>query len=248
MSFILDALRKSETERQKDAGPPLSRIPMASTRSVVPAWAWVTLVALGATVLALGGGWWQSMRSVDVTDEAPAAAASSPDAGSTASGRPDTGAFAGSRDPARSTASATGVEVASAQDLAAAASTPNSERAAAASVPTSAPEAVATVSPAPEPAVRDPVDARTGSPPSRPAASTVPVPTLAELLAGGVALPPLTLELLVFHSDPAGRFVFINGSRYAEGQRLTEGPRVVDIRAESVLLNQDGRDFVLLPQ
>jgi hypothetical protein len=69
MSFILDALRKSEHERQRSAAPSLSHVPLAHPRRNLPAWAIVVIGALAAAVLVLGGAWWQSQR-------APPAAAS----------------------------------------------------------------------------------------------------------------------------------------------------------------------------
>ena len=45
MSFILDALRKSEQERQRQAGPGFAELRPAMTRPVFPVWA-VALAAL----------------------------------------------------------------------------------------------------------------------------------------------------------------------------------------------------------
>jgi hypothetical protein len=67
-------------------------------------------------------------------------------------------------------------------------------------------------------------------------------------MAAGITVPNLVLELNVFHADPSQRFVFINGGRYEEGQRLTDGPRVVEIRREGAVLSFEGRNFLLLPQ
>jgi len=49
MSFILDALRKSENERRRDAAPGIAHIPPAAPRSHAPPWVW----ALGLGVLAI---------------------------------------------------------------------------------------------------------------------------------------------------------------------------------------------------
>ena len=75
MSFILDALRKSEDERQRDAAPSISRAPMTVPRDRLPRWAMGVMVALAVCVLALTGAWWSSQRSSEV----PAGASVSPE-------------------------------------------------------------------------------------------------------------------------------------------------------------------------
>jgi hypothetical protein len=61
MSFILDALRKSESERQREASARLSRAPLATVRHRVPAWAWLLIALLSVGLIALATAWWQSM-------------------------------------------------------------------------------------------------------------------------------------------------------------------------------------------
>ena len=53
MSFILDALKKSETERQQQGGSELSGVPVSTGRSGAPKWLWVVggLLALNVLVL-----------------------------------------------------------------------------------------------------------------------------------------------------------------------------------------------------
>jgi general secretion pathway protein B len=53
MSFILDALRKSESERQREAAPTLTRAAIAPSRRGTPAWSWLIIAALSAALLAL---------------------------------------------------------------------------------------------------------------------------------------------------------------------------------------------------
>jgi general secretion pathway protein B len=51
-----------------------------------------------------------------------------------------------------------------------------------------------------------------------------------------------------FHTDVPGRsFVMINLRRYKPGERLSEGPQVVEIVAEGVVLSYQGREFLLTP-
>jgi type II secretory pathway component PulC len=79
-------------------------------------------------------------------------------------------------------------------------------------------------------------------------AQTSSLPSAAEVRASGVALPELTLQLISYSEDPSQRFVFINGFRYGQGQRVQNGPLIVSISADSVVLQQQGRDFVLTPE
>jgi hypothetical protein len=74
------------------------------------------------------------------------------------------------------------------------------------------------------------------------------LPTVAELRASGIALPELNLQLISYSEDASQRFVFINGFRYGQGQRVQNGPLIVSISADSVVLEQQGRDFVLTPE
>jgi len=73
------------------------------------------------------------------------------------------------------------------------------------------------------------------------------LPSIAEVLAEGMALPPLELQLLSYSENSAERFVFINGFQYRQGQRVQNGPLIVNIYSEGVVLRHEGRDFVLLP-
>src|SRR5512139_3719177 len=68
MSFILDALKKSENDRQRQSGPALFEVRVAPPRSRFPSWA-IALVALLVVNLAVIG--WLMFRR-------PAAAATPP--------------------------------------------------------------------------------------------------------------------------------------------------------------------------
>ena len=60
MSFILDALKKSETERQRETAPSLSRAPLAQVRNRTPIWIWLLLGSLSIAVVVLIFAWWNS--------------------------------------------------------------------------------------------------------------------------------------------------------------------------------------------
>ena len=63
MSFILDALRKSEHERQRSATPGLSQVPLATPQPRTPRWMLAVMGVLVAAVLVLGAAWWRSSRA-----------------------------------------------------------------------------------------------------------------------------------------------------------------------------------------
>ena len=48
--------------------------------------------------------------------------------------------------------------------------------------------------------------------------------------------------------QPADRFVFINGRKYVEGERLLEGPQLVSIEPTGAVLAHAGRRFVLVQE
>jgi general secretion pathway protein B len=60
MSFILDALRKSESERQRQLGPALLNLPVGTTRRGVPLWVWLVAALLGINVVFL---LWLALRT-----------------------------------------------------------------------------------------------------------------------------------------------------------------------------------------
>jgi general secretion pathway protein B len=72
------------------------------------------------------------------------------------------------------------------------------------------------------------------------------LPTLAELMFNNaISLPPLHLDIHVYSTEPAERFVFINLSRYNEGEKLSEGPAVVSINKLGVVLRHQGQEFLV---
>ncbi|HEX6999427.1 MAG TPA: general secretion pathway protein GspB [Gammaproteobacteria bacterium] len=77
MSFILDALRKSESERQRSAVPGIAHAPLAVPRQSLPGWALAVMALLGASVVAMAGAWWLGRPEAPAPDatfaEAPAA-------------------------------------------------------------------------------------------------------------------------------------------------------------------------------
>lgn len=77
-------------------------------------------------------------------------------------------------------------------------------------------------------------------------AQTYGVPSINDLAPQATAgLPTLAISLHVYGSQPADRFVVLNGRRYQEGAQLQEGPTLERITTDGVILNHRGLRFLL---
>src|SRR6185437_14345376 len=74
MSFILDALKKSESDRQRQSGPALFEVKIAPPKARFPLWAVAIAVLLGVN-LVIGG--WLLLRHTSRAEEVGAAATAS---------------------------------------------------------------------------------------------------------------------------------------------------------------------------
>ncbi len=229
MSFILDALRKSENERQQQSSNDFAAVPSGRDATPAPRWLWVLggLLVINVVVVAV--------LLLRPDSPAPARAGPEPLRELVAESPPD--------EPSPPVSEAAG-EPAFATRLAAArrnhASSPEVTPADA----KDAASAATTGNDAPPPAA-----AENDAPP--PAAAVRPgianLPSLEELqLDGAVDLPPLHIDLHVFNENPARRFVSINMNKYRENERLAEGPVVREITREGVILDYNGKAFALL--
>ena len=52
--------------------------------------------------------------------------------------------------------------------------------------------------------------------------------------------PPLRVEIHVYEQAQARRFVMVNGRKYREGERMAEGPSLVEIVPEGMVLEFRG--------
>ncbi len=270
MSFILDALKKSENDRQRQSGPALFEVRVAPPRTHVTMWA-IAIAALLAINLGVIG-WMTLHRSAS-----PVAAAASPSLAT-----PPVGPVS-----APSIAPAPASPVAAPPASAASASAaPGSV----ANVPGAPPSAVAPTLAAPNgpPAV--------GAAPAQPAQfantatgqsgsdlSNNPRPdgqvnpddyepakdpgtqsagqghvtrstesglqSYEEMVANPAThIPELRLDLHVYAANPKDRFVFVNMRRLREGDSLPDGVRVDSITAEGAIMSFRGSRFVLQRQ
>ena len=57
--------------------------------------------------------------------------------------------------------------------------------------------------------------------------------------------PALTLQMLFFSPDSGRSFVQINGRNYRVGERLDDGPEVLEIAPHGVTLSHQGKKVLL---
>jgi general secretion pathway protein B len=228
VSFILEALRKSEHERQRQAGPAVAEMPIVRAPSRAP----VALIAIGALLainLAVLLYFLLRNEAPEVVREAPVAAApgTTPPADRPA---PVQRSVQAPRAPAASADAPRELRPLTGETSGASESAPMRDA--------PAPPDPMLLPPAPTPGVTY------GEPPPE-AAGDAP-PRLDTLPAQATAgLPVLNLDLHIYASDPAQRAAFINGRRYREGDTLPEGVEVRAITPEGAVLQFRGQRFLL---
>jgi general secretion pathway protein B len=231
VSFILDALRKSEHERQRSTVPGLSQVPLATPQPQMPRWALAVIGVLGAAVLALGFAWFYSTRAPELAASAPPTVERSVELPAPRSTAPQQAA------PSRLPAGESTLSAAAGSSTTPAGESTLSAAAASSTAPSSADSA--------------PIASPQLTPPTRLTNlpdDSVALPSIAMLAAEGVAVPMLHLELHAFSAQPKDRFVFINGRKYMEGDRLAEGPMLVAIEPTGAVLTHAGRRFILVQE
>jgi general secretion pathway protein B len=244
MSFILDALRKSEHQRHRDTGPGLVEVPIARRASRLP----LLLAGLGALLLinliVVGIVLLRRDRAPEAVSATPSAVAAPTPAAATP---PPVTTIAGAIpvDPTQSREVRPLNEEATTYDEAGNPIDPATAAAPDAGLDESEETPPSQLQP-PPPRPRDrTLSAAAGTTP--PAVSAAGgVPTINDLTAQATSgLPVLNVDLHVYSRDPAQRFVVINGKRYQEGSALKEGPTVERITEDGVVLNHRGLRFLL---
>jgi general secretion pathway protein B len=259
MSFILDALRKSEHARQRETGPGLAEIPVAPSRPKKNVWATAAVALLLVNLVAVGVLLLRRAQQADAPTAGTVAATpggnvAAPAAGPAPATTPMPGPVTQGAAPPRAVPADAAAGRNPLADEVGAGSPEPSLQAAASAVPdgppavtrqgsvrpgsvvyAAVPEAQDVPEAAPEPArAVQPSAAATGS--ALPAADEV-------IARGGV--PPLHLDLHVYASQPQQRFVFVNSRKYREGDTLAEGPVVEEITPDGAILNFRGSRFRL---
>jgi general secretion pathway protein B len=264
VSFILDALKKSENERQRQAGPGFATVPASATVRPRKIWPIVVVALLAINLIVIGAA---------LIRHRPAA--TSIGAGDKPARDLRTSGAEVSQTPQEPKATLPGAPSPTPVQPLAAGPTPTQARS-----ELQAPQATDTATedgrdreirslaaeaagdrvaaPSSAPAGRDAATTTGTTPasPERPAtpsqrAATSPkqsLPTSNDLrLEGFLTGPPLHLDLHVYYPESKRRVVFISGSKYREGDTVNGGPVVVEIVPEGVILEERGRRYLLMP-
>ena len=231
MSFILDALKKSENDRQRQSGPALFEVKVAPPRTGLPLWAAAVAALLVVNLAIVMWMLWRhpAARTADASMADTSAAAPAPRPA------PPLPASATEERPQAATPAPAAPPVslpAPAASPAAAAPVLRPTPGAAENPDDYAPAA----EPAPAPLLgnrvrRDTVDG---------------VPLYQDVAATpGARIPQLRLDLHVFAPHPQERFVMINMHKLREGDSLPEGVHVDSITPEGAVLSYRGSRFLL---
>lgn len=215
MSFILDALKKSESERLRKRSPDISDVPVASKRRNRSVWAGLigALLAVNAIVVTA-----LLIRSQPDMPPSPPAAGREAEPVARTEPLPEQSIVRTGSD-SRTVAPTP------------AAAAPQSESSV-------LPEPKTELPPQPVSVTAAPLVQR-----SRPVETLLTFQDVKA--SGSVDLPDLHIDLHVYSESPADRFVFINMNQYRESGVLTEGPTLQQITPEGVVLEYRGTMFLL---
>jgi general secretion pathway protein B len=244
MSFILDALKKSESDRQRQSGPALFEVKVAPPRTRLPAWA-IAIAAL--LVVNLGIVMWMVMRHPthppgDATGSTGAATVAGVPQPLPAQALPLPAATVATAAPASGSATVLPAVSAAAATGPAAATVPATETTT--PVPATAAPAMDGANPEDYAPAAEPGSASLGSHVRRGTAAGVPLYQDAAATPG-TQIPGLRLDLHVYAAQPQDRFVMINMHKLREGESLPEGVHVDSITPEGAVLSYRGSRFLL---
>ena len=267
MSFILDALRKSEHERQRQTGPALAEVPVAAPKPRSNVWATgaialllVNLLVIGVMLIRKANREPEAAVPTAVpapTQVAPAATAPAPAQVTMTQTVPSAAAASPPPmlQPARSAGPpGEGSRNSLEDEMSEGPPMLDPQMAADAAAPPAGPPAV-TRAPSGRGSVvyeslpasaavggqqySAPPQARTSSQSAGPK-----LPTADEVTAAG-GVPALNLDLHVYSTKPNERMVFVNSRKYREGDTLQEGPVVQTITPDGAILEFRGSRFLL---
>lgn len=258
MSYILDALRRADSERERERG----RVPGLNAQPIPPEsidvgprrrhrpWIWVLAgISLGL-LLPLA---WHLTAGEESADDTAAGRARAPVAGTVALQTP------APQPPALPPAPQPPTPTAVPAPAAATVPAPGGS-VAGPEVVAAPPKAVAVTKPAPPvTAAAKSAAAKTRKPPSRagdePQAEPPPAPTPPEIRIPKLAelpdevrriVPPLAFGGSVYSEVPAQRMVILNGQLLREGEALSADLTLEAIRAKSAVLRIKGERFELM--
>lgn len=243
MSFILDALKKSERERERQQRPAVVDIPYGRSNRKQPLWLLIVIGLLLLNCALLLVMWWRS--------------GAQPPAAPVATNAPIVSSAGSSQSTARTITPPRPAEVRPLQEEA---SEPElTDDTAATLTDATPPEGPPLVRPATglERAMAqqetlannlksDSLARSSFGSSSASIKSTTDLPTLESLGGNGALnLPAMRLDVHVYSSVAKERFAFINSHKYLEGQTLSEGPVLEKITQDGVILTYRGQRFLV---
>lgn len=228
MSFILDALRKSDAERQQQASPGLATAQQRVAKNQRSLWVPLLVVVLILNAALFGwiflGG--KAETGKQPTAAAPAVPALPPATRSLRKEASETPATTGSQ-----------MSAASSDEPSPSGKTPETPPSVATESTLDVANALPVVIDEEPPRAVDEAATENIQP---------SLPSFEQLLVAGIiSMPLLHLDMHVYAGEPRKRFVFINMSKYREGERLSEGPVVEEITSTGAILNHQGNRFTL---
>ena len=238
MSFILDALKKSENERQRQAGPALATVPASMREGSNKTWLLILVITMAVVIGILAVMLIRTDEPPPTVPEERPVVRSQP--------TPEPVIPATDNRPVQRTEESTSQlpvaaapeqrEIRSLRDEARADSGRNAED------PTTGSPGSTTTPVRPLPGTRSTTATRSETRPT----DASQLPTARDLVLRGVLTgPPLHLDLHIYFEEPARRAIFVNGNKYREGDQIMNGPRVREIVPEGAVLD-DGRQLFLL--
>ncbi|MCC5867495.1 MAG: general secretion pathway protein GspB [Gammaproteobacteria bacterium] len=231
MSIILDALKKSENERRRQERPGFADLPTATPRAPIPPWVLLGVGALSALLVTLGVAFF-FLQGRDVPSPSDTASATAQrDDGARIAAPVDADPW--DDEPVRDYALA---------------GPDRSVRSLAREVPATSPPARSSSAPPAGDVAAPPASAPSTAPRSTAdtASPASDLPSADELTASGeLTIPDLHMDLHVYATDPAQRFVFINGRRLRQGDEISPDLRVHEILADGIVLQQGSTRFIL---
>jgi general secretion pathway protein B len=262
MSYILDALKRAEAERERGTVPGLYARPVVSYNEVDDAssskgW-WLVAAAL---VLAAAGAafwWWRAATPMapaptPVSEPAPVAKAAVAQAPVAMADLPPTQSIARTA-PAEVVSKATppvktpapSTTAAALQTMPQPAPAQPAKAPALAATPVPVPAPVALAKPTLPPAPPPPVTTATSPARLAPVAPGSGIPMLSELPdALRKQIPPLTIAGAVYSDDPSQRLLLVNNQAFGQGNSVAPGVQLEEIQANSSVFNFHGTRFQL---
>lgn len=215
MSFILDALKKSEADRQHQASAEFANVPTSDATPRAPRWLWVLGALLAINLLVLLG--------LFLRPEAPPTAVATADQQTQPL-------------PTDNVQANAAIDSFAAQVRQAERNQPEPQAGASREPRLTATESADASSEPPTPRVNG---GMTDTERARlPTVQEV-------IVNGTVDIPDLHLDIHVYSDSPEERFVFINMSKQREKSQLLEGPTVEEITPDGVVLEYRGTSFML---